>query len=288
MGVAMIQISLHIRPGITPTPELCRILLVHAGISEEEIAENIEKKRHYLSFYRRTHLQAARIMKRLRSCTPYKITLSCRMLKDEQWKTRWKKYFKPFAITDDIRIVPAWLKGRIPGSARSDIFIDTSVAFGTGLHATTRLMASFIASHRRHIGNFLDVGTGSGILSLIAHSYGADTMCAIDCDRHAIATAKNNFLLNHCTTAAARCVDFSAFRNRRPFTFIAANLLTADLIRFKKTLLSHLAPGGYLAVSGIYRDNYRLFRTGFSDPRVRCVRVRTKKGWYALLFRRIG
>ena len=167
-----------------------------------------------------------------------------------------------------------------------DIYIDTVFAFGSGLHATTRMMARFIALEKGKFSCFLDVGTGSGILSIIAHRYGARELYAIDIAKDAIKTARSNLRINQCRPACIKTLSFDEFHTEKQFDFIAANLFTEDLIRIKNKLIACLKPGKYLAVSGIYRDNYLSFRKRFSDQRLRCLRVLVQKNWYALLFTR--
>lgn len=207
-------------------------------------------------------------------------------LKDKDWKTRWKKYVKPFAITKQIRVVPLWKAGQETKNSDKDIYIDTVFAFGSGLHATTRMMERFIALEKGKFSRFIDVGTGSGILSIIAHRYGAGELYALDIVKDAIKTARRNLRINQCPAEHIRAMSFDDFLTKKRFDFIAANLFTEDLIRLKNKFIACLRPGKYLAVSGIYRDNYPGFRKRFSDRRLRCLRVLIQKNWYALLFTR--
>jgi len=73
---------------------------------------------------------------------------------------------------------------------------------------------------------------------------------------------------------------------KRKFDFVAANLLTEDLVRLQKKIISVVAPAGFLAVSGIYHDNYRSFRRRFSSKHLRCVAVARQNDWYAVLFQK--
>jgi ribosomal protein L11 methyltransferase len=264
--------------------ELLRTVLLHAGIPLEKMAEKNEKGKLTLSLFLSSAREARVAAEAVRSLRLKGISLSLVPLYDRDWKTRWKKYFKPFSITRDIRIIPVWEKeSSAPAGARG-IRIDTTSAFGTGLHATTRIMAGFIRERKGRLDSFLDVGTGSGILSLIACSYGARDIWAMDNDPQAVKTAGKNFRTNRCRASRLFTGDFAAFRPGRRFDFVAANLFTEDLVRFRRSLGALVKPGGSLAVSGIFFENYPSLRRRFRVPGLRLVKAVRKDKWYGVLF----
>ena len=292
-------------------PDLARCLLEKSGIGREKIAEKNEKGRFSLSVYVGSTRDARPVAGVMRSLKLKGVSFSLVPLRDSDWKTRWKKYVKPFMITPEIRVVPVWKQGTGPVKPGS-ILIDTTLAFGTGLHATTRMVAGLIRERSgqgrspsrpfrlgRGIGDFLDVGTGSGILSVIACTYGAQKITAIDNDRQAVKVCRGNLSRNHCKgrvqgtgpyrhvhSCRVQVIDLGAFKPKQRFDFIAANLFTEELVRLKSRLVSLLCPGGELAVSGIYCDNYRSFRRRFKAKNIVCRKVLTQKKWYALLFQK--
>ncbi len=265
---------------------LLRLMLLRLGILEQEIVENIREGKTYLSFFLASRVKTKVILAKIRALKLKGFFVSVSLLRDKDWKDRWKKYVVPFNITPGVRIIPLW-KGK-PKVKRGikDVYIDTTFAFGTGLHATTRMMASFIARQKGGFLSFFDIGTGSGILSIIAHKYGAGEIYAIDIDKPSIRTARRNFRTNHCRARYLKTISFDSFRISKQFDFIAANLLTEDLIRLRHKLVSRVLPGKYLAVSGIHQDNYRFFRKNFKNDSLKCLRVFKLKDWYALLFAR--
>jgi len=265
--------------------DLARCVLLNAGIPEQDIAENTCKGKKYLSVFLPSARRARVLYERIRSLRLNGISLSVSVLKDADWKTRWKRYFKPFFITSDVRVIPVWEKKSVAASDRA-IYLDTTFAFGTGLHATTQMMARFIESAAGHCQRFLDIGTGTGILSIIAARYGARFIHALDIDADSVKTARNNFRMNHCVTGYVDAIDFKHYTTKERFDFVAANLLTEDLIFFQKKMAGMVKPGGYLAVSGIFHENYSYLRRSFKPSGFRCLKVSHKKGWYAVLFRK--
>ena len=279
------QCRLTLKSARAGEPDLLRLALAEIGISQDDIVEEDKKGKVCLLFYIKKPQDARRLLSRIRALKLKGVSLSLSTLKDADWKTRWKKYARPFNITGKLRVVQLSPLNTGLKKRPDDIFIDTTFAFGTGLHATTQMMAKFISGKKGDFGSFFDVGTGTGILSIIAHKYGAKSIYAIDIDKEAVATARRNFLTNHCRIDYVLAVSFDAFKLKKRFDFLCANLLTEDLIRLKDKLIASVAPGKYLAVSGIYRDNYARFRKKFSSSRLKCLRVSQSKGWYALLFR---
>jgi len=266
--------------------DLLRLLLSRCGVSEQQIIENTCKGKTYLSFFSKSATKAEKLLTRIRALKLKNIKLAVSSLKDNQWKTRWKKYVLPFKITRRMRVIPLWKQKPKARINERDIYIDTTFAFGTGLHATTRLMAYFIEQKRGQYSSFFDIGTGSGILSVIASRYGAKDLYAIDFDKPSVVTAGRNFKVNRCQCAYLKAISFEDYCFHRQFDFVAANLLTEDLIRLKERLISCVRPGKYLAVSGIHQDNYRRFRLGFRNNSLKCLRVLKRDNWCALLFTR--
>ncbi len=282
----MFECRLIIKSAQSAQSDLLRLVLINIGVREQDIVEKLQQGRTCLSFFLKSRKKALAVFAKIRALRLKGFFLRVKPLKDKDWKTRWKKYVKPFAITRQIRVVPLWKARQETKKSDKDIYIDTVFAFGSGLHATTRMMARFIALEEGRFSRFLDVGTGSGILSIIAHRYGASRLYAIDIDKEAIKTARRNLVINHCWPAYVKALSFDDFQLNEQFDFIAANLLTEDLIRLKNKFIACLKPGKYLAVSGIYRDNYPGFRKRFTDRRLKCLRVLVQKNWYALLFTR--
>jgi ribosomal protein L11 methyltransferase len=212
--------------------------------------------------------------------------LSVTSLKDEDWQTKWKKDFKPFWLTKDIYIVPAWQKKKLRPQKKV-IYIDSVMAFGTGLHATTQFMAQLIKQCGGQFKSFLDVGTGTGLLTLVALQYGAEKVLAIEYDSDAVKTAKRNFVQNKQNPAWVKLADINKFESRKTFDFVAANLITHDLIQYQKRITPLVAEKGFLALSGVSTENFSRINKEYVRPPFRCVKVMKNKQWTALLLRKV-
>ncbi|MBD3245520.1 MAG: methyltransferase domain-containing protein [Candidatus Omnitrophica bacterium] len=214
---------------------------------------------------------------------PAECELTVRRLDAGQWQTRWKQFFVPFFLTPDILVVPSGCEDDRDSTHR--LKIDSTSSFGIGTHPTTRSVCAFLRKCGGAYRSFLDIGTGTGILSLVAWIYGARTIVAIDCDRDAVAAAAENFSRNGLYEGTLRHGEFSRMSLPR-FDFVAANLLTDDLIREREKIVSAVAAGGLLAVSGISRVSARRFAQEFDERGLSLIEVREDEGWHSFLFRR--
>jgi len=266
--------------------EVLKGLLQNQGIAENQIVELAKDGCFYLSLYFKDAAQARKIRKRLTVLKLRHVSIQSKFLKKKDWESKWKADFKSFKMTSRFRVVPDWLKKKYPEKSRN-IYIGTGLAFGTGMHATTRFMARMIERLSNPSQRFLDIGTGTGILTLVALKCGAREVTAIDISREAIKTAKANFLGNGFTTFRLKAVGLQKFNDHKKYDFVAANLITYDLIAMGRKIVSLVKPGKYLAVSGISLNNYEHFREHFDRLPLCCLKIEKGDGWVALLYKRI-
>lgn len=264
--------------------ELVFCVLENIGISREDLSETIDKGRTRISFYAGTAAKAHTALEAIDSAGLRNVRSSVKRLGPEDWRDKWKKVFKPFKITSNITVVPSWDRGKYREKG-SEIFIDTGLAFGSGLHPTTRHTAKLIASLGGKFEDILDIGTGTGILALVAWKYGARRIWAMDIDPESTKATLKNFQENGCKAELVMTAPFEKFSKKGKFDLVAANLITKDLVTLKKGILDRVRPGKYLVVSGISLDNYGFFRKNFDSPRLRCLKAVREKGWAAVLYR---
>lgn len=282
----MIELKFNFKKNDLGQLDLIKLVLLKLGIKENDIVENDEKGKKFISIFLKTQKQTQEVIKRFKLLKLKGVLVLAKDLDDKDWTTRWKDYFKAFNITKNVRIVPLWMKGKDEVKSKKTVYIDTTFAFGSGMHATTQMMAQLIESKKKNLEKFLDIGTGSGILSLIAQKLGAKEIWALDIDPISIETAQDNFKINKCNYKFLRAVRLEKFRTSEKFDFIAANLITEDLIRLKDSLISLIKTGGYLAVSGIFCDNYPKFAKEFRDKQIQVEKVVSRKKWFAVLFKK--
>ncbi|MBQ7089261.1 MAG: 50S ribosomal protein L11 methyltransferase, partial [Clostridia bacterium] len=170
---------------------------------------------------------------------------------EADWANNWKKYFKPLPVGEKILICPSWETTDNPEN-RAVLSIDPGMAFGTGGHDTTRLVLETLEQYITDGCDFLDVGCGSGILSIAACLLGAGRALGIDIDALAVKTAIENGELNGLTAPKyeirlgdlARDVDGT-------FPVIAANIVADAIIMLSPAIPALLAEDGVYIVSGI-------------------------------------
>lgn len=169
---------------------------------------------------------------------------------DEGWADAWKAHFRPFTVGRRLWITPTWDRTPPPAGAVV-IELDPGMAFGSGLHPSTQMCLEVLDQRLRPGDAILDVGAGSGILSIAAAKLGASRVLAIDADPVAVAVARANVARNDLA-ALVRVQEGDLLAGVRDAADLLVANLTVDLhLIFLPTARPHLAPGGVLAASGI-------------------------------------
>lgn len=181
-----------------------------------------------------------------------------RTLAPEDWTESWKTYFEPQHIGQHIVIVPTW-RQYVSQPGEVTIFLDPGMAFGTGLHASTRLCLEAIERYAKPGMHALDVGTGSGILTIAMAKHGVQDIVAIDTDSVAVHVAQGNFKLNGITQAVAIQATLQTadsptdipIHTDTGYDLVTINIF-ADVIMAMTAALHHaLKQGGIVIASGI-------------------------------------
>ena len=210
--------------------------------------------------------------------------VSCEHFTDEDWKESWKDFFEPVELTDDIWVGPPWLEEEVPDpDAGTRLIIEPGMAFGTGSHETTQLTAQLLVDrlerHTESVG-VLDVGCGSGVLSMVAARLGAEPVVGLDISQEAVDAARENLEVNELVGRA----EFST----RPlaeldgtFELVVANILDHVLLDLRDELFAHVKPGGALLVSGVSTDRADEFIAEFLPPGWSTLRELSAGEWTA-------
>ena len=210
------------------------VVLVHLYISPED---NVEETVAYL----RERLAAEQI----------DYALDRTVCRNEDWENNWKAYFHTMPVGEKLLIHPVW-EDAPEAHGRSVLHIEPGVSFGTGTHETTRLCLEAIERHMDGVRSFLDVGCGSGILSVAALLLGAERAEAVDIDPLAVKMARLNGTLNGFTEPQYKVVEGNlADRIRGRFDLIAANIVADAILLLSKDVKQFLRPGALYITSGV-------------------------------------
>lgn len=172
-----------------------------------------------------------------------------REVSDEGWAERWTEFFKPLKISSRLVVTPPW-ETYEPDPGEEVLLLDPGMGFGTGSHETTRCCLKAIDDLVENGDTILDVGTGSGILSIAAVMLGAERATALDVDPAALQNARHNATLNNV-------LDRIFFEERsiqatdQGYDIVIANIFAETIVELSELLKDAVTPGGYLVLSGI-------------------------------------
>lgn len=210
------------------------------------------------------------------------------VMKNEDWANNWKVHFKPVRIGKRMVIKPTWEEYR---EEPDDIVIkiDPGMAFGTGAHPTTRMCLEsiericFDACGGKLPQAVLDVGTGSGVLSIAAALMGATKIVAVDIDPEAVRVTEENLALNEVEqVVAASTTDLAELQDE--YGIVVANILAEELVRLSAQLKARLAAESWLILSGILTEKAEFVCGAFTD--LTLVEHTRDAEWSCLTFRK--
>jgi ribosomal protein L11 methyltransferase len=211
-------------------------------------------------------------------------------LADQNWMEAWKMHYQPIPIGRRLIIVPAWLIS--PDASRISIRIDPGMAFGTGTHPTTQLCLELLESCTPKDGNVIDIGCGSGILSVAALKLGACFALGVDIDEASVKASRENANANgiHADQFAiglGSVTEVLAGRFQiRNAPLVLANILAPIIIRlFDMGLADLVSPGGALILSGILAKQVESVVFSAEAHGLKLVEKRQIGDWVALLVR---
>jgi ribosomal protein L11 methyltransferase len=176
-------------------------------------------------------------------------TVSSKWIDEEDWENEWKSYYKPIRISTRLAIVPVW-EEYTPVGEEQLIYLDPGMAFGTGTHPTTRLTLQLMEKYLQVTERVIDVGCGSGILSIAAEKLGAGDVLALDLDPVAVKNTKENCQQNQVTNVTVREGNLLMGVGTTA-QMVVANILAEILLQMTHDLPRVLLPGGIFIGSGI-------------------------------------
>ncbi len=220
-------------------------------------------------------------------------TIALSETEDKDWINNWKEFFHQFYI-DDILVIPSWEKMDEADSDRTVLHIDPGTAFGTGMHETTQLcirqLRRFVTSQTR----ILDVGTGSGILSILALMFGAKEAVGTDLDPCAINAVDDNKKNNGIKAEQFRLLIGNIITDEKiqaavgydGYDIVVANILADVLVPLTPVAVRHLKSGGVYIISGIIDDKEETVREAVKGAGLDILDVTYQGEWVCITARK--
>ncbi|MBQ1408052.1 MAG: 50S ribosomal protein L11 methyltransferase [Eubacterium sp.] len=213
------------------------------------------------------------------------MTVSRSIRDDSDWKDKWKEYFKPFRASEHIVVKPSWENYEAhPGDLV--IEIDPGMAFGTGTHETTSMCIEMLDKYIVPGTKVLDLGCGSGILTIAASLLGADEVLGVDIDREAVRVSVENIGLNGVSgNCRAEYGDITKGINYTA-DLIAGNLMAELVAMLAPDVFAHLAEGGLFITSGILTEKKDMVSEALEKAGFVIEEVMTKGEWVCIAARK--
>ena len=210
--------------------------------------------------------------------------ITCDGVSEEDWAESWKQYYKPIVLRR-LAIVPAWEK-YTPTKGEKIVRMDPGMAFGTGTHETTRLVLELIEDEVKGGELVLDVGCGSGILSLAAAALGARACKAYDIDPVAVRVTRENVKDAGCDCITCEVSDLlaSVDLSDGKFDVVLANIVADILLRMIPDLSAYVKSGARIILSGIIDASADAVREAMLAHGYQYLHEKCESDWHAMLF----
>ena len=239
--------------------------IIHVYISEEDNAfERIE------------------YLKGLLIASNISFSIEDEIVNDASWADGWKKFFKCTEVGKKLVIRPSWEEYENTGG-KTVLSIDPGAAFGTGTHATTALCLELLQNYVAEESTVLDIGCGSGILSIASVLLGASSAIGVDIDAQSVKVAKENAELNNVVDKTQYIVGDLAEKVNGKYNIVCANIVADVIIKLLENVDEYMKDGAVLLTSGIIDIRKDDVVAAFSRFGFNIVEERTKDNWYAFV-----
>ena len=212
---------------------------------------------------------------------------------DIDWINNWKEFFHQFTI-DDLLIIPSWEEVQEEDKDKKVLHIDPGTAFGTGMHETTQLCIRQIKKYVTKDTNLLDVGTGSGILSIVALMYGAKKALGTDLDPCAIDAVAQNMEENQISEEDFRLIIGNLITDKEVqdevgygcYDMVVANILAEVLVLLTPVVVEQMKPGAIYITSGIIDEKEEVVKKAVLEAGLELVEVTYQGEWVSVTARK--
>ncbi|MBS4191353.1 50S ribosomal protein L11 methyltransferase [Bacillus sp. FJAT-49705] len=212
--------------------------------------------------------------------------ISISEVNEEEWATAWKKYYHPVKISEKFTIVPTWEEYTPVSSDELIIELDPGMAFGTGTHPTTVMCIQALERTVKKGDNIIDVGTGSGVLSIAAAMLGAEKVTALDLDEVAVNSARENIELNkvHHVVSVAQNNLLDGVKDE--VEIVVANILAEVILKFTDDVASVVKKSGYFIASGIIQQKKQEVKDAMTGAGFIIEEMIQMEDWVAIIGKR--
>lgn len=211
-------------------------------------------------------------------------TVEENLLEDRNWNEEWEKGIQVVEVDEKIVIKPSF-RDYSPKEGQMIITIDPKMSFGTGDHQTTQIVIKLIEKYLLAGSSVLDVGSGTGILSIAAVKLGADSAVAVDIDEWCLLNGLENCRLNNVEDKIdIRQCEISDVEEKK-FDFILANINKNILLEIKDEIRKRLAPDGILILSGLLFSDENDIRNHYEPAGFKMIEKMQMKEWIGLVFK---
>lgn len=272
----------------------------------DELVEEKQKLETGITFFLRDNLYGREQLAQIKSALAVlkeqekeldlgSLEMTMKNVQEEDWANNWKKYFKPFPVGDKIMIRPSWEELTEP-TDKVVLKIDPGHIFGTGTHETTQLCMELIETYLKKDDMVLDIGCGSGILSIASLLLEAKEADAVDIDPNAIQIAYENSDMNHiprekyhvCSGNILEDETLHEKYSGKKYDMVEANIVADVIIALTKKVPDYIKDGGIFLCSGIIVERKDDVMNALASGGYTVLDVKEKKGWVAIAARYEG
>ena len=255
----------------------------------------------YLNFYLEEDTETAPVLERVRAVLEEvrgymdigEGTITESQTEDKDWINNWKEYFHQFYV-DDILIVPSWEEVKEEDKDKMILHIDPGTAFGTGMHETTQLVIRQLKKFVTKDTQMLDVGTGSGILGIVALKLGAAHVVGTDLDPCAIPAVEDNKEANDIKDETfdmliGNIIDDKEVQDTvgyEKYDIVTANILADVLVPLTPVIVNQMKKGAYYITSGILDVKEEVVVKAVKDAGLQLVEVTHQGEWVSITARK--
>jgi ribosomal protein L11 methyltransferase len=261
--------------------------IAHVDLIEQDLLEK-DRKYSIIHLYiseEDNAVEAAEYIKELFLAASIPFELISNQVNDSTWADGWKKFFKCTEIGDKLVIRPSW-EDYDNKDNRTVLSIDPGAAFGTGTHATTSLCLEILEDYINQNSTVLDIGCGSGILSIAGVLLGAKSATGVDIDAQSVKVAKENAIINNVTDKTEYIVGDLADKISGKFSVVCANIVADVIIKLLDNVENFMEDDAVLITSGIIDIRKDDVLNGFKRFGFKVIEEHSKDNWFAFVCRK--